>query len=104
MKYFLEIDENFYKDGMITNKYKEIPIYILSYPISIEITHSPGVIKSYQDNKIYHWCKTSEGSSGGPILNLDNHKVIGIHLGFRTKSNLNCGTIINFPKEDLIII
>ena len=54
LNYFLEIDENFYKDGKITNKYKEIPIYILSYPTRIEIVHSPGVIKSYKNNIIYH--------------------------------------------------
>ena len=34
-----------------------------------------------KNNNIYHFCSTEGGSSGAPILNLENFKVIGIHRG-----------------------
>ena len=30
---------------------------------------------------IIHTCSTDDGSSGSPILNLKNNKVVGIHKG-----------------------
>ena len=30
---------------------------------------------------ISHFCKTTVGSSGSPILDLETNKIIGIHIG-----------------------
>ena len=45
---------------------------------------------------INHECQSDKGSSGGPILNLLNFKVIRIHKGCREHANLNVGTFFKF--------
>ena len=44
-----------------------------------------------------HFSHSNNGSSGGPLINLKNNKVIGIHKGFNGKINL--GTILREPIE-----
>jgi len=59
-------------------------------------------MKSIIDNKkIYHFCNTEDGSSGGPILSLEGFKVIGIHFGYKneSKSKINCGTFIKYAID-----
>ena len=44
------------------------------------------------------------GSSGSPILNLTNNKVIGIHKGcvkIKDEVILNIGTLLKFPLKEL---
>ena len=46
------------------------------------MTVSFGIIKGRDEKKIFnfkHFCSTEFGSSGSPILNVSNNKVIGIH-------------------------
>ena len=52
---------------------------------------------SEDNNTIEHLIYTEKGSSGGPLIFLSNHKVIGIHKG--NKKTCNVGT---FLKEPLI--
>ena len=47
--------------------------------------------------KIEHFCKTNDGCSGCPLLNLDTYKVIGIHLGKYEKKLSNVGIILKWP-------
>jgi hypothetical protein len=60
-------------------------IYILHYPSHFEenkASVSYGILKSRCEDKTYnfrHLCLTEKGSSGSPILNLLNNKVIGVH-------------------------
>ena len=42
---------------------------------------SLSLINNINENEIYHYCSTNEGSSGSPILSLETFKVIGIHSG-----------------------
>ena len=44
-----------------------------------------------------HLCDTLPGSSGGPILNMINYKVMGIHKGAEEKNNWNLGTLLQLP-------
>ena len=37
------------------------------------------IINNIENYEISHYCSTEKGSSGSPIINLLNHKVIGIH-------------------------
>ena len=46
-----------------------------------------------------HKCSTEPGSSGCPIINIDNNKVIGIHKGAYSKGDFNLGTILREPIE-----
>ena len=55
-----------------------------------------------EESKIYHKCSTDKGSSGAPILSLENNKLIGIHYGSIDNANFgfNIGTLIAFPIID----
>ena len=56
-----------------------------------------------------HKCKTTNGSSGSPILNLLTNKVIGIHKSFSKNTNndnnkedcYNLGTLLKYPLIEM---
>lgn len=77
-------------------------IYMLHYPNSKNVSVSYGVINEIEDNKYNfgHLCSTDKGSSGGPILNLSNSKLLGIHKGTDNDDNLNLGLFLNEPIND----
>ena len=64
--------------------------------------YSPGAIKkiSLDSYNIEHYCPSEKGSSGSPIINLINYKVIGIHKGSKENSNFNLGTLIKEPIKE----
>ena len=73
---FLEID-----DEILELECKRKSIYILHYPKDKKLV-SYGLINDIiDDKKINHYCNTEEGSSGSPILSLNNYKVVGVHYG-----------------------
>ena len=80
----LEIEENINNNNIdFYNEYNNKPIYILHYPNGNFSTFSSNnIVDIDKNNNIYHLCSTEGGSSGAPILNLDNLKVIGIHRGY----------------------
>ena len=55
---------------------------------------SYGLINDIKENEINHNCNTDQGSSGAPILSLENHKLIGVHYGTSNKFNYNKGSLI----------
>ena len=90
---FLEIDNRINNDKKFyTNLFLKKPIYALHYQEGKKMLVSFGIFKSFDlySNFINHTCSTNEGSSGAPILSLDNIKVIGIHKG-DTEKNFNKG-------------
>ena len=117
-KNFLEID----KDALIEDyKHleKQINIYVLHIPKGIVANFSQGEIYKIEGNIIKHKCTTDCGSSGGAIICLSHHKVIGIHRGWdkekkeekgKGKKNafrINVGTLIKtviklFNKKNTI--
>ena len=98
---YLEID-----DYLLTKNselsYEDSSIYILHYPSASDVKVSYGYgIKSNNQYNIIHKCKTLNGSSGAPILNLLSNKVIGIHKSFvvykeKNKENTNLGTSLKY--------
>ena len=99
---FLEIDEEIFNNN-IYNK----SIYILQYPrINLgeqKASVSYGILKNIQDEyNIIHYCYTEHGSSGSPILNLLNKKIIGIHKESVKKYNYNRGTYLKYPIIEYI--
>ena len=67
---FLESDKK-----IIEKKFRDKSIYILHYPEKKLISYGlTGGIDNYK--KIMHYCDAQDGSSGSPILSLDNLKVI----------------------------
>ena len=99
---YLELDENIMKKG--GNKlYINNTIYIIQYPGGKRLGVSYGILNGIYEDKEYnfnHLCCTEEGSSGSPIINIINNKVIGIHK--ESEKNYNKGLFINYAIEDFI--
>jgi len=95
---YLELDDNIFKLDEI---YKEKSVYLLSYPYGGTLNYSYGKIKLIDEDKytIRHSCNSNPGSSGGPIMNLNNQRVLGIHKGANIDKNLKLGTLIKEPIE-----
>ena len=54
----------------------------------------------YSEYYFGHLFSTKYGSSGGPILNLSNSKLLGIHKGSYKSGNFNIGLYLNEPIND----
>ena len=84
IKNYLELDDIIIND-IINNKnknkeYINETIYIIQYPEN-KLSVSYGILDKIYEDKIYnfnHKCSSRGGSSGSPILNINN-KIIGIH-------------------------
>ena len=76
---FLEIDDRVYLENS-KNMFNKKSVYIIQYPKEYGPSVSYGIIKNINEkNGIEHCCHTNQGSSGSPIINLDNNKVLGVH-------------------------
>ena len=94
---FLEIDDKLNNEYILYKDiYLENSIYIINYPKGNNLKLSCGLIINIKKEKIKHTCSTENGSSGSPILLLNNNKVIGIHIGsYREDTkNFNIGLFI----------
>ena len=102
---FLELDENIFTDNI---GYVGESIYTLHYPSNFgkdKVAVSLGILKNIDNKKKYnfaHYCSTEFGSSGGPILNLSNNKVIGLHKSASKNKQYNMGIFLNYPLEEFI--
>ena len=102
---YLELDD-IIMDDLLNNKnqnkeYEDKTIYIIQYPKG-ELSVSYGVLSNITLDKIYnfnHKCGTEKGSSGSPILTLNN-KIFAIHK--KAGLNFNKGTFLNFPLKEFI--
>ena len=99
---FLELDEEIINNIALNNQqleyynknYVNQSIYILNYLNGDKIMTSYGLITDIKGHEINHNCNTDQGSSGSPILSLENNKVIGFHFGTSIKFNYNKGNLI----------
>ena len=98
----LELDFALFEEEAFNYKYKNLSIYIIHYPKGKEGEYSVGVVKSIVQNnsQIHHLCSTKDGSSGGPIFNLQTFNVIGMHQGKRSNFNFNIGVILKIPIQE----
>ena len=98
---FLKIDGNIYQDNP-SDFFKKKSIYIIQYPDYLDSSVSYGILKSIEENfEIKHLCTTNQGSSGSPIINLDNNKVIGVHKA-SSQLNFNKGTFLKNPINEFL--
>ena len=96
IKVFLEIDEKIFDDN--TNIFNE-NIYILQYPNSLNNQKayvSYGILKDIEIDNISYKCSTDYGSSGSPILNILNNKIIGIHKEYVKNKKYNRGNLLKY--------
>ena len=95
---FLEVDENYNKENQ-NDIYHNQNAYVIHFPEMNTAILTTGIIEFIEGNEIFHKCSTGKGSSGCPILNSKNNKVIGIHKGFTNDFNSNIGTIIKYAIQ-----
>ena len=74
------------------------PKYLYEQKASV----SYGITKNIEEYNIYHLCSTEYGSSGSPIINLSNNKVVGIHKENILNKNVNRGTFLKFPINEYL--
>ena len=91
----LEIDNNIYKDDL-NEYYRNKTVYIIHYPNGLNSSYSHNIIQNIDvsNTKIYHLCESNDGSSGAPILNLQNFSVMGIHVGKKKNLKVNLGMVL----------
>ena len=76
IKNFLEIDEY-----INSEEYKENQIFSIQYPRGEKLKYSHGKIINKKDIYFQYSLGTDNGSSGSPIILIDNLKLIGFHKG-----------------------
>ena len=104
------IDNYFDVDKKILEKnidnYIGESIYLLYYPDGKDMQISYGIIKeNNKDNNFNfnHLCCAGSGSLGGPIINLLNNKVIGMHISENKKEeNFNIGLFLKYAIFEFI--
>ena len=106
IKNYLELDDKIIEDILNNNnknnKYIDDTIYIIQYPEG-KLSVSYGILDNIYEDKKYnfrHKCNTKGGSSGSPILNINNNKIIGIHK--KGTKQYNKGTFLNYPIKEFI--
>ena len=104
---YLELDDYIFHENRI-NEYIGNSVYVLQYPSYNDIQKlavSYGIIKDSDKEKKFnfqHYCCTNYGSSGSPILNINNNKIIGIHTKRAEKNNYNYGTFLIYALNQFI--
>ena len=89
---FLEVDSQIFNSNF---NGCNISIYILFHTKDEKEEHSIGIIKNINEKyEFTHTIKTKMGSSGFPILNLHNNRLIGINIEKTVNGQLNSGKMI----------
>ena len=108
---FLDYDNNYKMNGY--QIYKNIEVFSIEHPFGKEAVCASGsIINIFNDFEFNHNISTDTGSSGSPIILLNNNpnliQVIGIHKNRDGKLKLNGGTFIgeifneiNIKPEDI---
>ncbi|MGA6119191.1 trypsin-like serine peptidase [Sphingobacterium anhuiense] len=56
-----------------------------------EMSHAFGVIKSFDQNRLYYGISTKSGSSGSAIVNTKSNQIVGIHTHGLVQKKVNAG-------------
>jgi len=93
---FLNYDSNYIKNGY--KIYKNVDIFSIEHPLGDNAVCASGRIINIDEFEFDHNISTDNGSSGCPIMLLNNSinliQVIGIHKNSDIETNLNGGTFI----------
>ena len=113
---YLELDDkiisylesfNNIKSSYFNKIYSSESLYVINYPEDKDIVVSYGPPPQLNEYEIYHKCGTKLGSSGSPILLINNQKLIGIHSGSSKNFEYNYGSLLiqsikEFEKKNKI--
>jgi len=93
---FLNYDYNCIKYGY--SIYEKVDIFSVEHPYGKDAVCASGIIKRIDDYEFEHSVSTNRGSSGCPIILLNDNinliQVIGIHKGADTFKRINIGTFL----------
>ena len=103
---YLKLDEGIVNENVNNILNEKDNVYILHYPninYNTMICVSYGIITGIPNKyQMIHCCNTSGGSSGSPILKMENNKIIGIHIGSLIKQEGNAGRFLNYSIKEYI--
>ena len=103
-----EIDDNSYNKDYNIKEYNKRGIVSGVIGGKEEIELPQGVIYYINNNSLFfHNCNTEPGTSGGPLILINNLKLIGIHKGYEENNKKNIGIYFHeilkeITKEKLI--
>ena len=93
---FLDYDSNYTKKGY--KIYQNVDVFSIEHPLGDSAACASGKIININDYEFDHNISTDSGSSGSPIILLNNNinliQVIGIHKEGKNLKQINCGTFI----------
>jgi len=110
---YLELDDwiiNYFKSNrkeepnFLDNIYSNKSIYLINYPEDKRVVVSYGQSPNISGTELHHKCITKEGSSGSPILLINNQKLIGIHYGSSKQFDYNKGTLLIYSIIEFLKI
>ena len=110
---YLELDDgiiNYFKSNQkeepnfLDNIYSNKSIYLINYPEDKRVVVSYGRSPNISGTELHHKCITKEGSSGSPILLINNQKLIGIHYGNSKQFDYNKGTLLIYSIIEFLKI
>lgn len=96
---FFEIEDKIFLND-VDEVFRNNAIYLLHYSQGGRMNFSNGIISNIKEDNytIEHNCDSKKGSSGGPLINSVNLKIIGIHRGGNIDNeNYNVGTLLKEP-------
>ena len=101
---YFEIDD-IINQPIEEKSFENFDIYVIHYPGGTNVYTNNGITQRVEIKHkytIYHLCSTDSGSSGSPLCNLNSFKVIAIHKGCIDSKNVNVGTLLKKPIDELI--
>ena len=97
---FIDIEDNIMDKNNLS--YINRSVYALYIPENKNAEVSFGIIKEEENEYNFnHLCKTGKYSSG-PILNISNNKLIGMHKGGNKNKKVNLGLFLKYAIKGLI--
>jgi len=99
---FMDLDEKIFNEDSEILFNNNHSIYIPQYLNGDIVVVSYGTINKIDGYDINHYCCTDSGSSGSPIINLLNNKIIGIHKEGSSRFKYNKGTYLKYPINEFI--
>jgi len=85
---------NYIKSNYFNKIYSSESLYVINYPEDKEVVVSYGPPPQLNEYEIHHKCCTKPGSSGSPILLINNQKLIGIHSSSSKNFEYNFGSLL----------